>query len=545
MSQDVRIFWQTLQDDWARLRSIHLRDLFAQNPDRFLDFSAAKDDLTIDFSKERVDYRAWSNLLALAEASDVEAKRDAMFAGEHINTTEDRAVMHVALRASASDGYKVDGRLTAPLVKATLDAFLGFADGVRDGQITSARGDKFTDVVNIGIGGSDLGPVMAVKALAAYGEEGPQMHFFANVDGTDFHDKMSKLNPATTLLLIASKTFTTSETMTNAYTAKKWLLTDLSHSEVGHNLVALSTNLNATKEFGVADERVFGFWDWVGGRYSLCASIGLPLVLAVGSANFREMLDGFRDMDLHFKTAPLTKNLPILLALIGIWRRNIMGAPTLAIMPYDQRMERFPAYVQQMDMESNGKSINRAGDPVGHQTAPVIWGEVGTNAQHSFFQLLHQGTDIVPVDFLMAAQPGHGLGAHHELLMANFLAQSEALALGKDTDEVLAEMLADGVDEDIARALAPNRSFHGNSPSTSIVYKEMTPFALGRLVALYEHKVFVQGAIWDINSFDQWGVELGKTAAVKIATVVTGDAPISDLHPSTQHLLKRMTELQT
>lgn len=282
---------------------------------------------------------------------------------------------------------------------------------------------------------------------------------------------MSKLNPATTLLLIASKTFTTSETMTNAHTAKRWLLTELSQSEVGQNLVALSTNLNATQEFGVADDRVFGFWDWVGGRYSLCASIGLPLALAVGSANFREMLDGFRDMDLHFKTAPLAENLPVLLALIGIWRRNIMGAPTLAIMSYDQRMERFPAYVQQMDMESNGKSINRAGSPVGHQTAPVIWGEVGTNAQHSFFQLLHQGTDIVPVDFIMAAQPGHNLGAHHEVLMANFLAQSEALALGKETDEVLAEMLADGVDEDVAQMLAPIAVSMATAPAPQLFTK--------------------------------------------------------------------------
>lgn len=545
MTQDFHNFWQALQDDWARLQSIHLRDLFAQNHDRFFDFSVTKDDLTLDFSKERVDYRAWTNLLALAQASNVEAKRDAMFSGEHINTTEDRAVMHVALRAKASDGYRVDGEFTAPMVDASLDRFLGFADAVREGHITNARGQKFTDVVNIGIGGSDLGPVMAVKALAAYGDEGPQVHFLANVDGADFHDKMSKLNPATTLLLIASKTFTTSETMANAHTAKRWLFSELSDCEVQSNLVALSTNLDATQEFGIADDRVFGFWDWVGGRYSLCASIGLPLALAIGSAHFREMLDGFRDMDLHFKNTPLAENLPVLLALIGIWRRNIMGAPTLAIMPYDQRMERFPAYVQQMDMESNGKSINRAGAPVGHQTAPVIWGEVGTNAQHSFFQLLHQGTDIVPVDFLMAAQPGHGLAAHHELLMANFLAQSEALALGKETNEVLVEMLADGMDEDIAQALAPHRSFHGNSPSTSIVYKEMTPFALGRLVALYEHKVFVQGAIWDINSFDQWGVELGKMAATKIAAVVTDDAPISDLHPSTQHLLKRMTTLQS
>ena len=544
MSKDLQPFWDALKADWARLEHVHLRDMFAQSPDRFTDFSVSKDDLTLDFSKERVDANAWGNLLALAKATNVEAKRDAMFAGDHINNTEDRAVMHVALRAIADDGYAVDGKATAPLVDETLERFLTFADAVRDGSITNARGQLFTDVVNIGIGGSDLGPVMAVNATAAYGTEGPNLHFLANVDGADFTDKFADLNPATTLLLIASKTFTTIETMTNATTAKDWLLSELSESEVGQNLAALSTNLKGTQTFGLSDDRVFGFWDWVGGRYSMCGSIGLPIALNMGAANFRNMLAGFRDIDLHFKTAPLAENLPVLLALVGIWRRNIMGCSTLAIMPYDQRLDRFPAYVQQMDMESNGKSVLKSGAPVTGETAPVIWGEVGTNAQHSFFQLIHQGTSIVPVDFIMGANPDHPLHAHHDLLMANFLAQSEALALGKTTKAVQAEMLDSGLDAARAKDLAPHRTFEGNRPSTSIVYDKLTPFALGRLIALYEHKVFVQGAIWDINSFDQWGVELGKQAANQIASVIAGGASAIDLHVSTQNLLKRMQELQ-
>lgn len=536
--------WNALTEDWKRLESVHLGDLFEQTSNRFDLFCVQKDDLTIDFSKERLDAGVWQNLLDLAKASDVEAKRDAMFAGEHINSTEDRAVMHVALRAKAEDGYRVDGDVVAPMVDEALDKFVAFADAVRAGQMTNARGEKFTDVVNIGIGGSDLGPVMATKAMSAFADGGPKVHFLSNIDGNDFTDSFAGLNPATTLILVASKTFTTIETMTNATTAKNWLMTELSDAEVGANMAALSTNLDATKAFGIADDHVFGFWDWVGGRYSMCAAIGLPIAIAIGGKNFREMLDGFRDIDLHFKTAALEKNLPVLLALVGIWRRNFMGAPTLAIIPYDQRLDRFPAYVQQMDMESNGKSISLSGDAVQSQTAPVIWGEAGTNAQHSFFQLLHQGTDIVPVDFLMAANADHGLSGHHEKLMANFLAQSEALAFGKSESTVLDEMLAKGMDKARAQELAPHRSFAGNKPSTSIVYKEMTPFALGRLIALYEHKVFVQGAIWDINSFDQWGVELGKVAAVKIGDAIEGKTPVSDLNPATQPLLARLNDLR-
>ena len=541
MNDDV---WKKLYEDWERLNNIHLQDLYVNNPNRFNEFSFSKDDLIIDFSKERVDSIAWKNLLELAVSCNVEAKRNAMFSGEHINTTEDRAVMHIALRAESDDGYMIDGINSSELVDETLQRFLTFAELIRTGKIKNARGEVFTDVVNIGIGGSDLGPVMSIKALKSYNYDGPNLHFLANIDGNDFQDTFTDLNPASTLILIASKTFTTIETMTNAKTAKKWLLSELSDDEVGANMVALSTNVTATSLFGIKKNYVFGFWDWVGGRYSMCSSIGLPIALAIGAARFRELLNGFRDMDQHFRSAPLEQNLPILMALVGIWRRNIMKAPTMAIMPYDQRMDRFPAYIQQMDMESNGKCITVSGGNVKYKTAPIIWGEAGTNAQHSFFQLLHQGTDVVPVDFMISANVTHGLIGHHDKLIANFLAQSEALAFGKTKEIALNEMLDQGLDLEKATNLAPHRSFEGNKPSTSIIYESMTPFTLGRLIALYEHKVFVQGAIWDVNSFDQWGVELGKVAAVDIGKVLDGDASIQNLHVATQPLLKKLNEMR-
>ena len=541
MNDDV---WKKLYEDWERLNNTHLQDLYVNNPNRFDEFSFTKDDLTIDFSKERIDSIAWKNLLDLAVSCNVEAKRNAMFSGEHINNTEDRAVMHIALRAETDDGYMVDGINSFELVDETLQRFLTFADLIRNGEIRNARGEVFTDVVNIGIGGSDLGPVMSIKALKSYSHNGPNLHFLSNIDGNDFQDTFANLNPASTLILIASKTFTTIETMTNAKTAKKWLLSELSDDEVGANMVALSTNVTATSVFGIKKNYVFGFWDWVGGRYSMCSAIGLPIALAIGEARFRELLNGFRDMDQHFRSAPLEQNLPILMALVGIWRRNVMKAPTMAIMPYDQRMDRFPAYIQQMDMESNGKSTTVSGEKVKYETAPIIWGEAGTNAQHSFFQLLHQGTDVVPVDFMIAANVTHGLIGHHEKLIANFLAQSEALAFGKTKGIALNEMLDQGFDLEKATNLAPHRSFEGNKPSTSIIYESMTPFVLGRLIALYEHKVFVQGAIWNVNSFDQWGVELGKVAAVDIGKVLEGDASIQNLHVATQNLLKRLNKIR-
>jgi glucose-6-phosphate isomerase len=484
------------------------------------------------------------NLIKLAKECNLEQQRDAMFSGKYINSTENRAVMHVALRANSTDAYEVDAIPTSDMVDDVLNEFLNFANSIRSGKISNAYGQSFTDVINIGIGGSDLGPVMSVNALSAFSNGGPNLHFISNVDGNDFLDTTSGLDPRRTLILVASKTFTTIETMTNAKTAKDWLLSKLTESEISNNMVALSSNLKATKEFGIKNENVFGFWDWVGGRYSMCASIGLPIALSIGSKNFRELLAGFRDMDIHFKTVPLNKNLPVLLGLIGIWRRNFMKLPTLAIIPYDQRLDRFPAYIQQMDMESNGKSVSKDGSDVSIETAPIVWGEAGTNAQHSFFQLLHQGTNIVPVDFIIAARASHNLSGHHEKLISNFLAQSEALAFGKSKDKVLKEMLKNNVDAEKAKNLTPHRYFKGNKPSTSIIHKELSPFSLGRLIAMYEHKIFVQGIIWGVNSFDQWGVELGKVAAVEIGNVIEGNESISNLHVATQPLLKKIYELR-
>ena len=538
------VSWKNLHIDLERLNGVHLNDLFSKDPNRFAKFSFSKDDLHIDFSKEFIDNSVLDNLIKLAKECDIEKQRDAMFSGQHINNTENRAVMHVALRANSNDAYEVDGMPTSDVVDNILNKFMMFSDSIRSGKISNAYGQSFTDVISIGIGGSDLGPVMSVNALRTFSTDGPNLHFISNVDGNDFLDTTYGLDPKRTLILIASKTFTTIETMTNAITAKDWLLTELTESEISHNIVALSTNLKATKEFGIKNENVFGFWDWVGGRYSMCASIGLPIALSIGSKNFRELLAGFRDMDIHFKTAPLDKNLPVLLGLIGIWRRNFMKLPTLAIIPYDQRLDRFPAYIQQMDMESNGKSVAKDGSDVSIETAPIVWGEAGTNAQHSFFQLLHQGTNIVPVDFIIAARASHNLSGHHEKLISNFLAQSEALAFGKSKDKVLKEMLKNNVDAEKAKNLTPHRYFKGNKPSTSIIHKELSPFSLGRLIAMYEHKIFVQGIIWGVNSFDQWGVELGKVAAVEIGNVIEGNESISNLHVATQPLLKKIYELR-
>ena len=545
MSTKTQAHWQALSADWKRLQTVHLRDMFDHaSENRFETFSCSVDDLTMDFSCERIDADALDNLLKLAVAADVEGARDAMYAGDAINTTERREVLHVALRGERADGYMVGGAPTADLVDPERDRFLQFADDVRDGTYTNAQGARFTDVINIGIGGSDLGPVMAVRALTDFRESGPNVHFVSNIDGAHLTDVTQGLNPATTLILVASKTFTTIETITNAKAAKAWLQTALSATDADANLAALSTNMDATAEFGVAADRVFGFWDWVGGRYSVCSSIGLSVALSVGSANFREFLSGFRAMDQHFKTAPLDQNLPVLLALIGIWRRNVMDCPTVALIPYNQRLEFFSDYVQQMDMESNGKSVTKSGDTLTRATAPTIWGTPGTNSQHSYFQMLHQGTDIIPADFILCANPTSPLDYQHKLLTANFLAQSQALAFGKTSDEVRTEMLAKGVAADEAEALVPHRTFPGNRPSTSIVYADHTPFSLGRLIALYEHKVFVQGVIWGVNSFDQWGVELGKVLARRIEPMLDADADTSSLRASTRGLINVINALK-
>lgn len=521
--------WDALLPHWNRLRQLHLRTLFDADPDRFDALSYRLDDLLIDFSKEKIDADALAALLDLAKASDVEARRDAMAAGEAINTTEDRAVLHMALRGSVAppDGDDVQG---------TLDRFLGFAEDVRAGVFTGAGG-PITDVLNIGIGGSDLGPAMAARALTPE-IDGPRLHLVSNVDGAHFADVAAGLNPSTTLVVICSKTFTTQETMANARLARAWL------GEANKDqLAAVSTNLDGCAEFGIPAERVFGFWDWVGGRYSMWSAIGLTLAIGIGRDRFKAMLDGGKAMDQHFLKAPLEKNLPVLLGLIGVWRRNVMGCGSVALIPYDQRLDRFAAHIQQVDMESNGKSTTLSGDAICTATGPVIFGEPGTNAQHSFFQLLHQGADVIPVDFIAAVKPNASDPGHHQLLLSNCLAQSQALAFGRSAEETAEEMRAKGASEDEIAAKTPHRTFPGDRPSTTILHEKLTPFALGRLVALFEHKVFVQGVIWGVNSFDQWGVELGKALAAPIHDALSGGNIKAD--PSTAGLIAEIQTRQT
>ena len=467
-----------------------------------------------------------------------------MYTGEPINSTEHRSVLHIALRNRSNRPILVGGTDVMPPVNAVLAQMKAFAGAVRSGEATGSTGKPFTDVVNIGIGGSDLGPAMAVAALSPYRGNGPKVHFVSNVDGAHIADTLAGLAPQTTLFLIASKTFTTSETMTNAGTARAWIADALGEAAVSDHFAALSTNLEKVAEFGIAEDRVFGFWDWVGGRYSLWSAIGLPLAISIGFDNFTSLLDGAHAMDEHFRLAPPAANMPVLMALIGIWHRNVWGMPTHAVLPYDQRLHRFAAHLQQLDMESNGKRVTRAGYPVETATGPVVWGEPGTNGQHAFFQLIHQGTDIVPCDFLIAAEAHENLGDHHARLIANCLAQSQALAFGKSEDAVRAELAADGKARGQIDALAPHKVFPGNRPSNTLVYRRLDPATLGMLIALYEHKVFVQGTIWDINSFDQWGVELGKALATRLLPIV-GEAESADgLDSSTRGLVERIHDLK-
>ena len=538
MSDPMKAAWRKLMDEGARLRPIHLRDLFAADAGRFDALSASLDDLFVDVSKEKIDAAALGSLLELAEAAEVAGRRDALFAGAPLNLTEGRAVLHMALRGGAGDAVTVDGVDVMPAVRQTLDRFLDFAEGVRSGRIGAVDGGAFTDVVNIGIGGSDLGPVMATRALRP-DHDGPRVHFVSNVDGAHLSDVIATLDPARTLVIVASKTFTTLETMTNARSARAWLEQALGDA-AGAQMAAISTNLEATAGFGIEASRVFGFWDWVGGRYSLWSAIGLPIAIAVGAERFRAFLEGAAAMDRHFRAAPLAKNLPVLLALIGIWRRNVMGWPTVALIPYDQRLERFSAFVQQLDMESNGKRVSRDGAAVEQATGPVIWGEPGTNAQHSFFQLIHQGSDVIPVDFIAAVEPREAMSEHHTLLLANCLAQGQALAFGKTEAEVRSDMADEGRDQGEIDRLAPHRVFPGDRPSTTILHRRLDPYTLGRLVALFEHKVFVQGAIWNVNSYDQWGVELGKVLAQALIPPLKGAATPANLDTSTSGLIARL-----
>ncbi|MFI7233881.1 glucose-6-phosphate isomerase [Streptomyces cyaneofuscatus] len=527
--------WTALAKHREEFGAAQLRELFAQQPDRGTAYTLRVGDLHLDYSKHLVTDETLRLLRELAGATGVAGLRDAMFRGEKINTTEDRAVLHTALRAPRDAVIEVDGENVVPAVHAVLDKMAAFAEKVRAGEWTGHTGKPVKNIVNIGIGGSDLGPAMAYEVLRSFTDRSLTVRFVSNVDGADLHEAVRDLDPAETLFIVASKTFTTIETITNATSARDWLLTELRAGQdaVAKHFVALSTNAEKVEEFGIDTANMFEFWDWVGGRYSYDSAIGLSLMIAIGPDRFREMLDGFHLVDEHFRTAPAEENAPLLLGLLGVWYGNFLDAQSHAVLPYSHYLSKFTAYLQQLDMESNGKSVDREGDRVDWQTGPVVWGTPGTNGQHAYYQLIHQGTKLIPADFIGFAAPVHdllpGLIAQHDLLMANFFAQTQALAFGKTPDEVRAE----GVPEE----LVPHKTFRGNHPTTTILADKLTPSVLGQLIALYEHKVFVQGAIWNIDSFDQWGVELGKVLAKKIEPVLTGEAGTGELDSSTAALV--------
>ena len=524
--------WQALAAHAEQLGGSHLRDLFAADPERGTRLAADAAELYVDYSKNLVTDETLALLVDLARAAGLPGRIEAMFRGDHINTTEDRAVLHTALRAPRDAALVVDGQDVVADVHAVLDRMATFADRVRSGEWTGHTGKPLSRIVNIGIGGSDLGPKMATIALQPYADPDITSVFVSNVDGDDISRALADADPEETLFIVASKTFTTIETITNATTARTWLVEALGDdAAVARHFVAVSTNAAKVAEFGIDTENMFGFWDWVGGRYSYDSAVGLSVMIAVGPEHFRDMLAGFHAMDEHFRTTPLERNVPVLLGLIGLWYRNFRGTSTHAVLPYNQYLERFPAYLQQLDMESNGKSVTLDGRPVTYQTGPVVWGEPGTNGQHAFYQLIHQGTQTVPADFIGFMNPAAELPGHHDLLTANLLAQTEALAFGKTPEEVR----ADGVPEE----LAPHKTFAGNHPTTLILGPALTPSVLGQLVALYEHKVFTQGVIWGINSFDQWGVELGKVLANRIVPELTADAEPELGHDSSTNALIR------
>jgi glucose-6-phosphate isomerase len=525
--------WQALQRHYETVRHRHLREWFADDPARAERMSLEAAGLYLDYSKHRVGSDTLERLFDLARACDLKRETEAMFGGERINRTENRPVLHVALRNRANTPVVVDGRDVMPEVNATLDRMAQFARALRAGEWKGHTGRPLRNVVNIGIGGSDLGPAMACRALRAHADRRLTPRFVSNVDATHFVEETRDLDPAETLFIVASKTFTTQETMTNAHTARRWLVDALgSEKAVARHFVAVSTHEAEVLRFGIGADSIFGFREWVGGRYSMTSAIGLPIMLFIGPERFCEMLEGFHAMDCHFREAPLERNLPVLLALLGVWYNNFFGAQTHAVLPYDQYLERFPAYLQQLDMESNGKGVTRDGERVAVQTGPIVWGEPGTNGQHAFYQLLHQGGKLVPCDFIGALRPAHAVGDHHDKLTANMFAQAEALAFGKSADEVRAE----GVPE----ALVAHKTFEGNRPSSVILMESLTPRTLGALVALYEHKVFTQGILWDIFSFDQWGVELGKVLAGRILAELTAPGEPSLAHDSsTDRLIAR------
>ena len=510
--------WLELQRHFQATENLHMRDLFAGDPQRFEKFSLQFDEILFDYSKHRITEETVRLLVALAGQSDLEHRISDMFSGAKINTTEGRAVLHVALRNRSNRPVVVDEEDVMPKINRVLEQMRGFCAQVRDGAWRGATGQPISDIVNIGIGGSDLGPLMVTEALKPYAHERLRSHFVSNVDATHLTETLRELNPATTLFLVASKTFTTQETMANAHSAKTWLLEGLQtdDSAVAKHFVALSTNREEVSRFGIDPVNMFEFWDWVGGRYSLWSAIGLSIALAIGMERFEEMLCGAHRADEHFRTAPLDRNIPVLMGLLGIWYNNFHGAESHAILPYDQYLHRFPAYFQQGDMESSGKSTTLAGEKVDYSTGPIIWGEPGTNGQHAFYQLLHQGTKLVPADFLAPVESHNPLGNHHQLLLSNFFAQPEALMKGKTAEEARAELQSEGLSPERIEQLLPHKVFPGNRPSSSFLFKRLTPKTLGTLIAFYEHKIFTQGVVWEINPFDQWGVELGKQLAKKI-----------------------------
>jgi glucose-6-phosphate isomerase len=529
----TRPAWTALAAHHQKVKGLHLRQLFAADPGRGERMTLEAAGIFLDYSKNRVTDETLKLLVQLAEESGLRERIDAMFRGDRINLTENRAVLHVALRAPRGASFEVDGKNVVPEVHGVLDRMAEFSNRVRGGAWTGHTGKRIRNIVNIGIGGSDLGPVMAYEALRHYGERSMTFRFVSNVDATDFVEATLDLDPAETLFVVSSKTFTTLETMTNARSARDWLLAGLGGDAraVARHFVAVSTNAAQVAEFGIDTANMFGFWDWVGGRYSMDSAIGLSTMLAVGPEHFQAMLGGFREVDEHFRTAPFARNLPVLKALLSVWYNDFFGAQSVAILPYDQYLKRFPAYLQQLAMESNGKRVALDGTALDYDTSPVYWGEPGTNGQHSFYQLLHQGTRLVPVDFVAFAQPLNPLGRHHDLLVANVLAQAEALAFGKTLDEVKAEGTPDW--------LAPHRVFEGNRPTSTLLLDRLTPAALGRLVALYEHDVFTQGAIWGIDSFDQWGVELGKVLARRIVPELESEREPALGHDSSTNALIR------
>jgi glucose-6-phosphate isomerase len=534
--------WKKLCEHEKIISTLHMRQLFEADPERFEKFSLKLDDILLDYSKHRITQETLALLFQLARDAKIEDWRNRMFSGEKINITENRAVLHTALRNRSNTPVYVDGHNVMPDVNAVLDQMRIFSNKVRNGDWKGYTGKRITDIVNIGIGGSDLGPVMVCDALKPYASPDLNVHFVSNIDGAHLMRALEKCSAETTLFIIASKTFTTQETMTNAHSARTWFLTSAKNEAyIAKHFVALSTNAKAVTNFGIDTDNMFTFWDWVGGRYSLWSAIGLSIAIYVGMDHFEDLLTGGHEMDHHFKTAPLEQNMPVIMALIGIWYNNFFHADSHVILPYDQSMARFPAYMQQADMESNGKFMCRDGKRVHYKTGPIIWGEAGTNGQHAFYQLIHQGTPIVPADFLMPIHSHYQVGSngneHHKILLANFLAQTQALMLGKTEDEARAELEEQGLSGEALEKLLPHKIFEGDRPTTSILFDKLTPNTLGKLIALYEHKIFVQGIIWDINSYDQWGVEYGKQIASQILPQLTNDEIVTNYDSSTNGLI--------